>query len=105
MHIGERKAGCNQQRVGCHQKSTQPVEERGVWCLLRLVVFEVLGKHQMRRIVPAGAPAPTRRPIRLRPWAMICRRLAMYWSGLWTLTVIEHSLFLVQPMAIFTFKF
>ena len=29
----------------------------------------------------------------MRPWAMICRRLAMYWSGLWTLTVIEHSLF------------
>ena len=29
----------------------------------------------------------------MRPRAMICRRLAMYWSGLWTLTVIEHSLF------------
>ena len=23
----------------------------------------------------------------------LCRRLAMYWSGLWTLTVIEHSFF------------
>uniref|UniRef100_E6PP66 Uncharacterized protein n=2 Tax=mine drainage metagenome TaxID=410659 RepID=E6PP66_9ZZZZ len=54
--------------------------------------------------MPAGAPAPTRRPIRLRPWAMICRRLAMYWSGLWILTVIKHS-FLVQPMAIFAFEF
>lgn len=42
--------------------------------------------------MPAGAPAPTKMPIRLRPWAMICRRLAMYWSGLWTLAVVERSL-------------
>ena len=41
---------------------------------------------------PAGAPAPPRRPIRLRPWAMICRKLAMHRSGLRTLTVIVHSI-------------
>jgi hypothetical protein len=44
--------------------------------------------------MPAGAPAPTSRPIRLRPWAMICLKLAIYWSGLWTLTVIARAPFI-----------
>lgn len=53
--------------------------------------------------MPAGAPAPTSRPMRLRPWAMICRRLAMYWSGLWTLTFIEIPLSIESNALFVTF--